>query len=60
MRYDSRKEGCSEFMLYDMEKDPKQFTNLAGRSEYAEIEKRLQTRLAARIALAKEQKDVQQ
>jgi len=53
MRYTSGKKGANECMLYDMEKDPKQFKNLAGRNEYAEIEKNLRKRLDARIALAR-------
>jgi hypothetical protein len=40
-------------MLYDMEKDPQQFTNLAGKSDYVDIDKGLQKRLDARIALAR-------
>ena len=40
-------------MLYDMEKDPRQFTNLAGRPEYAEIEKQLRERLESRVQAAK-------
>jgi hypothetical protein len=40
-------------MLYDMEKDPRQFTNLAGRPEHAEIEKGLRKRLESRIESAK-------
>ena len=53
MRYASENKGHSECMLYDMEKDPKQFKNLAGRSDYAEIEKSLHKLLDARIALAR-------
>ena len=49
MRYASGGKEGNEYMLYDMKKDPKQFNNLAGKHEYAEIEKSLQKRLEARI-----------
>ncbi|MFP6602556.1 MAG: sulfatase/phosphatase domain-containing protein, partial [Pirellulaceae bacterium] len=35
--------------LYDMNKDPQQFHNLAGNSEHAEIVKRLDAALNARL-----------
>ena len=38
--------------LYDMQKDPLQFTNLAGKAQYADIEKRLRARLEERIKAA--------
>ena len=41
-------------MLYDMQADPKQFTNLSGKPEHAEVEQGLRTRLHARIAVAKQ------
>ncbi len=40
-------------MLYDLEKDPEQYTNLAGNSDYASIRKRLHKRLMQRIEAAK-------
>lgn len=45
-----KKEGC---MLYDMEKDPKQHTNLAMNPEYASIRDHLHKRLMERIQDAK-------
>lgn len=40
-------------MLYDMENDPQQFTNLSGKTEYAGMEEDLRKRLEERIALAR-------
>lgn len=40
-------------MLYDMQADPKQYTNLSGKPEYAEVEQALRERLHARIEAAK-------
>ena len=42
-------------MLYDMEIDPAQYTNLAGHAEFAAIQKQLHERLMERIELAKRQ-----
>ncbi len=58
MRY-VNEDGPNEYMLYDMEKDPQQFTNLADKPEYADILKELETRLDARIAEAKKAKYLQ-
>jgi hypothetical protein len=40
-------------MLYDMEKDPEQYTNLAGNPDYASIKMRLHERLLKRIDTAR-------
>lgn len=53
MRYNIKGKS-PEPMLYDMKTDPKQYTNLAGKPEHAEIEKDLHKRLDARMASAKE------
>ncbi|MCB9511955.1 MAG: sulfatase [Deferribacteres bacterium] len=53
MSYNAGEKGNSEFMLYDMENDPQQYTNLAGKSAYAEVEKGLKKRLTERIAQAR-------
>lgn len=39
-------EAPEEFELYDLEKDPQERVNLHGQPEYAELEKKLRTRLA--------------
>ena len=47
------KKGSAEgSMLYDMESDPHQFTNLSGKAEFAKIQKQLHARLLERIELA--------
>ena len=38
--------------LYDMERDPKQFTNLARKPEYAQVVQKLKKKLAAKVARA--------
>lgn len=53
MYYPARKKDPEAYMLYDMEKDPKQFTNLAKNPEYAEKVKELHTRLMERVNVAK-------
>lgn len=54
MWYPSGKKQKQEgFMLYDMEKDPSQFTNLANDAEYASIQRRLHERLMQRIDAAR-------
>ena len=46
--------GKKAVMLYDMNKDPRQHTNLAGKAKFAKIQAQLQARLNARIADARE------
>ena len=41
------------FMLYDMEKDPRQFTNLANDPAHAAIKRQLHRRLQSRIKRVK-------
>ena len=53
MQYGGKKKAKLEYMLYDMEKDPKQFTNLAGKNELAKVEQILRKRLNERIEAAK-------
>lgn len=53
MRYAGRDGKATATMLYDMEKDPRQFTNLAGRPETADMEQRLNDRLDSRLAEAR-------
>ncbi len=55
MMYNDKKNKAIEHMLYDMEIDSKQYTNLSGNPEYHDIENTLQKRLYARIAIAKDQ-----
>ena len=40
-------------MLYDMEKDPRQFTNLANDPAHAAIKRQLHSRLQSRIKRVK-------
>jgi iduronate 2-sulfatase len=54
MRYEDKKTKAEQFMLYDMNADPKQYTNLSGDPEFADVEGKLQKRLAARVASARE------
>jgi len=42
------------FMLYDMEQDPEQYTNLAGEKKLASIQMQLHERLLQRISASKE------
>ncbi|GAB5402972.1 MAG: sulfatase [Aureliella sp.] len=49
----SKKNKRDSFMLYDLNNDPHQYTNLADLSEYAAVRKRLHRRLLTRIAAAK-------
>ena len=53
MWYPRNKKDPEAAMLYDMEKDPEQFTNLSGLPDYAEIEQALHQRLQQRIEEAK-------
>lgn len=53
MWYPRKKKAPEAFMLYDMEKDPKQFTNLAEDPAHADTVKKLQARLKERIAAAR-------
>ena len=54
MWYPSSKKHKQEgFMLYDMEKDPEQYTNLAENPDYASIKMRLHERLLKRIDTAR-------
>ena len=52
MRYASKSGTDFESMLYDMNVDPGQYTNLSGDGEYSDIENRLSERLKERIAAA--------
>lgn len=52
MWYPARKKETEAAMLYDMEKDPKQFTNLVADPDYADEVERLHLRLMERIAIA--------
>jgi arylsulfatase A-like enzyme len=49
----SRKHKQEGFMLYDMEKDPNQYTNLATNPKYASIKTQLHERLMKRIQAAR-------
>ena len=54
MWYPSSKKHKQEgFMLYDMEKDPEQYTNLAENPDYASIRMQLHERLLKRIDTAR-------
>jgi arylsulfatase A-like enzyme len=54
MWYPKTKRNKSEaFMLYDMEKDPRQFTNLANDPAHAAIKRQLHSRLQSRIKRVK-------
>ena len=54
MHYPPKKQDPEAFMLYNMEKDPKQFTNLARHPEYAGKVKELRARLRERLEAAAE------
>jgi len=43
------KKGEKGRQLFDMKKDPKQYTNLAAKSEYSHVVERFKTRLAAKL-----------
>jgi len=47
-----QKQTPEAFMLFDMENDPNQYTNLAGLPQHANIERTLRSRLKARVAAA--------
>lgn len=49
----SKKRKQAGFMLYDMEQDPQQYTNLAENPEFAAVRKQLHERLLERIATAR-------
>jgi len=53
MEYQGKGKGSGGTMLYDMQRDPKQYTNLAGKAAHAEVEQALRERLHARIEAAK-------
>ena len=53
MWYPAGKKDREGFMLYDMGKDPHQFTNLAGLPEHADTRRTLHQRLLERIEHAK-------
>ena len=55
MWYPKSKKNKEAFMLYDMEKDPKQFNNLAMNPEYAAVMAELKERLEERVGAAKPQ-----
>lgn|GEM_PF-5906707 len=52
MWYPKRKKDPEAAMLFDMEKDPKQFINLTNDPEHAGIVGKLHERLQVRIAMA--------
>lgn len=52
MWYPKKNKNPEAFMLFDMEKDPKQFNNLADNPEYSKILKQLTLRLKDRIKQA--------
>lgn len=52
MHYPAWKKAPEASMLFDMKKDPNQFTNLAGDAEYREVVERLKKRLEERIRIA--------
>lgn len=54
MWYPKSKKDKEAFMLYDMEKDPKQFNNLAMNPEYAAVMGELKERLEERVEAAKQ------
>ena len=54
MWYPKSKKDKEAFMLYDMEKDPKQFNNLAMNPEYAALMGELKERLEERVEAAKQ------
>ncbi|MEM1295012.1 MAG: sulfatase [Verrucomicrobiota bacterium] len=49
MWYPAKKKSPAAAMLFDMEKDPGQFTNLAGLPEYEKTAKKLHSRLMKRV-----------
>ena len=49
MWYNLKRNKREGFMLYDMEKDPQQFTNLSEKAEYAAIKAKLFQRLRNRV-----------
>ena len=53
IQYRSQDGTVDDAMLYDMEHDPKQYTNLSGNPAYAHIERDLRATLEARIAAAR-------
>ena len=53
MWYPKQKKNSEGFMLYNMEKDREQYTNLASNPEYDEIKKKLHKRLLERIKESK-------
>lgn len=53
MWYPQRKKDAEAFMLFDMENDPHQFTNLADDPAHAPLVAKLHTRLKKRIALSR-------
>jgi iduronate 2-sulfatase len=53
MWYPAKKKDPEAAMLYDMEKDPRQFTNLVRNSKYADRVEKLHQRLMVRIETAK-------
>ena len=49
----SKKQKQDGFMLYEMDQDPRQFTNLATNPEYVSIKEQLHERLMKRIEEAR-------
>ena len=52
MWYPKKKKDPEAYMLFDMDKDPKQFNNLANNPEYADVMKKLSIRLKDRVKAA--------
>lgn len=50
MRYGKPGSDKADYMLYDMENDPQQFNNLAGKPEHATVEKELRERLTKKVS----------
>jgi len=56
MRYGGKGKKAAAAMLYDMEGDPRQYTNLSGKPEFRDIERELRERLSERLEAAKQKR----